>query len=273
MSAVVAEHTHAFRIEPLSMTQLASHAPAAFAAGPSTRTTTKYHFISTRQLVEALLEAGFVPTHARQTRSRKSSDPNFARHLLRFQHTRESVTLEDAIPTIALTNAHDGTSSYQLHTGLYRPVCSNGLLTAIGDFGLIHVPHRRLTVVRDVVDAALAMIRDFSKIGDVVRKMAATTLTQSEQLEFARAALAIRYPHGAHQPILPEQVIYPRRQADEGADLWRVFNRGQEALVKGGLHGTAATGRRTQTRSISAIREDCRINAGLWQLAVSLIKA
>jgi len=40
-----------------------------------------------------------------------------------------------------LINAHDGSSSYKLRAGLYRPVCTNGLMIQLGDFGLIHVPH------------------------------------------------------------------------------------------------------------------------------------
>lgn len=271
MNAVLAEYSNT-NIRPLTMSQLASSAPAAFAAGPAQRTSSKFQFISTRQLVDALLEAGFVPTSARQTRSRRSSDPNFARHMLRFQHARESVTLIDSIPSIALINAHDGTSAYELRAGLYRPVCTNGMLTAVGEFGFIRVPHVRSNVIRDVVDAALAMIRDFSKVGDVVRQMATLQLTHSERLEFAGQALAIRYPHDRHQPILPEQLLQPRRKADEGSDLWHTFNAVQEAVMCGGIDGHSTSGRRTVTRSISAIREDCRINAGLWQLAMGLIK-
>jgi hypothetical protein len=43
--------------------------------------------------------------------------------------------------------------------------------------------------------------------------------------------------------------------------------------MRGGLAGRCATGRNTRTRTIEAIREDVRINSGLWQLAMSLISA
>ena len=43
--------------------------------------------------------------------------------------------------------------------------------------------------------------------------------------------------------------------------------------MRGGPTGRSATGRNSRTRTIEAIREDVRINNGLWQLAMSLISA
>ncbi len=72
---------------------------------------------------------------------------------------RESITLIDAVPEIVLINSHDGTSAYTLRAGLYRPICTNGMMVQLGEFGLIHVPHRG-NVVADVVVGALAITRD-----------------------------------------------------------------------------------------------------------------
>ena len=41
--------------------------------------------------------------------------------------------------------------------------------------------------------------------------------------------------------------------------------------MRSGLTGRSATGRNTRTRTIEAIRQDVRINNGLWQLAMSMI--
>ena len=78
----------------------------------STQEGADHCILSTKALIDALLEAGFVATAANQTHSRRGSDPAYARHMLRFQHPRDSVTLVDAIPQIVLINAHDGSSSY-----------------------------------------------------------------------------------------------------------------------------------------------------------------
>ena len=41
--------------------------------------------------------------------------------------------------------------------------------------------------------------------------------------------------------------------------------------MRGGLTGRSATGRNRRTRTIDAIREDVRINNGLWLLAMDLV--
>ena len=274
MNAVLTDlaSTASALVIPLDADQLAHRAPAAFADHPADKTSSRYVFLSTRALIDALFEAGFVATAAIQTHSRRGSDPAYARHMLRFQHPRESVTLVDAIPQVALINAHDGSSAYELHAGLYRPVCTNGLMVQLGDFGLIHVPHRG-NVVRNVVDAALAMIRGFGHVGELVHRMAGFDLTLAQRLEFARRALAVRYPQAHHQAVTPEQVIAARREADDRPNVWATYNVVQENLMRGGLAGRSATGRNTRTRTVQAIREDVRINSGLWQLATSLISA
>jgi hypothetical protein len=53
--------------------------------------------------------------------------------------------------------------------------------------------------------------------------------------------------------------------------VWKVFNRVQENMTKGGIHSVTAAGRNTTTKPVNAINADMRINAGLWQLAMDAI--
>lgn len=266
----ISHFDHAFR-PSIDIDELARQVPAAFTDHAADTTSGSYVFISTKELVSALLDAGFIATQAHQSKARVAEYAAYTRHMLRFQQARESVTLADAIPQIVLINSHDGRCSYQLWAGLYRPVCTNGMLTRIGDFGLIHVPHRG-NVVQNVVDGALALTRDFSRVGTVIERMAALQLTQAQRVDFANQALDVRYARGAYQPVSAEQVLEPRRSADAGADLWRVYNVVQENLMRGGLTGRAASGRTVRSRAIRAIREDVRINNQLWQLATTLLR-
>jgi hypothetical protein len=259
-------------VPAIAAAELQHLVPAAFAEHAAARTGRNYVFISTRELVDALLDAGFAAIRARQGNARKGYDSAYARHMLCFQPLRHSVGLDDAIPQIVLINSHDGRCAYQLRAGLYRPVCTNGLLTRIGDFGLIHVPHRG-NVVRNVVDAALGMVREFGGVCDTVERMRRTALEFADQLQLARRALALRYVSEERCPIAPASLLAPRRPADEGCDLWRVLNVVQEHVIRGGIAGRSASGRTTRSRAIRAIREDVRLNNGLWQIALSMIRA
>ena len=264
----VSSFDQAFR-PGLSVERLRSQAPAAFAESPFGRVSPAYRFISTRELVWALLDAGFAATEARQARAR-GERAGYAQHLLRFRPLRTVVALEEAIPEIVVVNAHDGSSAYQVRAGLFRPVCTNGLLAKLGDFGAIYVPHRG-NVVANIVEAAQRILGQFEPVTVAVRGMAATHLTDRQQLEFAEEAVSIRWKD--ERPVLPRRLLEYRRPADVGDDLWRVYNTVQENLIRGGVVSHSPNGRLSRTRGIRAIREDVRINTLLWQAAVARIGA
>ena len=45
------------------------------------------------------------------------------------------------VPEIILLNSHDGSSSYQMIPGMFRFVCTNGMICG-QTFGEIRVPHK-----------------------------------------------------------------------------------------------------------------------------------
>ena len=61
--------------------------------------------------------------------------------------------LKDSIPELVFLNSHDGTTAYQVRVGLYRVVCTNGLIVSAEAFPVFRVAHRG-DVVADVVAAA-----------------------------------------------------------------------------------------------------------------------
>ena len=96
-------------------------------------------------------------------------------------------------------------------------------------------------------------------------------LDDGEAEVFARAALSLKYDDpDKPAPVTESQILMPRRFDDRRPDLWSVFNRTQENLTKGGLHGRSANGRRQQTRPVQGIDSDIRLNRALWLLADGL---
>jgi hypothetical protein len=263
---------HAFAAT-LTVDELRRRTPAVFAAQASERTKPTYRFINTASVLEALLDAGFEPSAAQQTRQRRGFDPSHARHMIRLRSVRESITLLDCIPEICLINAHDGTSAYQLLAGLYRPLCTNGLLCRMGDFAIIRIPHRA-NIIADVVAGALQITAQFASIGAQVSAMAERILSDREQVEFAQVAYQIRWARVDSRPaFLPSKMLEARRAADAHSSLWHTFNRLQESAMTGGVIYHTRTQRLMRTRGIRNIREDVRINTALWQAAVRILES
>lgn len=272
MNALVTSLTHyqdsystAFRTT-LSHEALREKVPAAFAPAAHERMSPAYTFLSTERVLAALASAGFQPVEARQAARAKS--PGHARHLIRLRRRFETVQLRDSIPEILFLNSHDGTSAYQIRVGLFRVVCTNGLVVSSGVFPVWRVMHRG-DVVDDVVGAALEISQRFEMLASSVERMEQTRLDRLAQLDLAAEAWALRFPKDLHEAVESSRLLVPRRVGDVGNDLWRTFNVIQENVLQGGFIRRSLSDRLTRSRRITAIREDIRLNSALWEMAMA----
>ena len=169
---------------------------------------------------------------------------------------------------ILFLNSHDGTSAYQLRVGLFRVICTNGLVVSAGVFPVWRVMHRG-DVAADVVAAALQISERFEVLAAAVERMERTPLDRLEQLDFAAEALALRFPKDPQEALEPSGFLVPRRAEDVGDDLWHTFNVLQENILRGGILRRTTSNRLRRTRRITGIQEDVRLNSALWELALA----
>ena len=249
---------------PLSDDQIRRVAPSIFAEAPHDSRSERYAYIPTAAVLAELRKEGFEPFMAAQTRVRHDDRRDYTKHMLRLRHASQINGAE--ANEIVLLNSHDGTSSYQMLAGMFRFVCSNGLVCGdtVAD---VRVPHKG-DVAGHVIEGAYKLLSGFDRVKESRDLMRGITLDDGEAEVFARSALSLKYDDPAKPaPITESQILMPRRFEDRRPDLWSVFNRTQENLTKGGLHGRAANGRRQQTRPIQGIDSDIRLNRALWLLA------
>jgi hypothetical protein len=265
-----ASHASAFD-RGLTLDTVRQRAPAVFADSAHERLTSHYTFIPTMRVLTGLMQAGFVPVEARQAPTRTAS-PLHARHVVRLRRRFETVSLRDSVPEVVFLNSHNGSSAYQLRLGIFRVVCTNGLIVSRGAFPAYCVSHRG-DVVDAVIEGAMQMAEQFGTLAEQVEHMEQRRLDQAQQIRLAEQALAIRYPDPVATSMRATQLLNCRRAEDAGNDLWSVWNRIQENLLQGGLTRRAASGRLSRTRRITSIREDVRLNSRLWDLATETLAA
>lgn len=130
-------------IQTLSNDTLRRVAPSIFATTPYHRMSDRYKFIPTIEVVDMLRNQGFHPVRAQQSTSRTEGKAEFTRHLVRFRHNDYLVpaVVGSEFPELVMTNSHDGTACYQFEAGLYRLVCSNGMVVSSGQFDRVSVRH------------------------------------------------------------------------------------------------------------------------------------
>jgi hypothetical protein len=263
--------TSNFKGIALSDDTLRSQAPSIFASGPMQGVSSRYTFVPTSRIVDGLREHDWVPVDVEEQRIRKEARRGYQKHMIRFRRAEQMQTLDEWNVELVLLNSHDRGCAYQLHAGIYRRICSNGLVVSEGSFEAIRFRHSKLET-DEVVRASFRLIEFVPKIGEQVNRFRSRQLEVREALDLASHAMLLRYPSVAESPVDAETLLKARRSEDEGTDLWTTMNRVQENLVQGGLSDFHRD-RRGRLRSVRALRGiDSKVilNKGLWGLAEQL---
>jgi hypothetical protein len=262
-----------FKVTPLTMEELRLKAPSAFATSPMNGLSTRYTFVPTTEIVAGLRQKDWVPVNVEQQRVRSESRFGFQKHLIRFRRNEQMQTLDEWNAELVLTNSHDAGCAYILQVGIYRRLCSNGLVVSEDSFQAIRFRHSGLRA-QEVVQASYRVLEYGPQLGTLIDRLRSRILDEDQALAFAHQALLLRYQKQEQSPIRPITLLTPRRVEDQSNDLWTVLNRVQENLLQGGL----SDGRRTQVgtlrtlRSLRGIDSKVSINKKLWSLAEQTAK-
>nr|WP_251009836.1 DUF932 domain-containing protein [Escherichia coli] len=173
-----------------------------------------------------------------------------------------------------LDSGPDGTqttlTSYQMLPGYFRFVCQNGCVCG-QSLGEVRVPHRG-NVVDRVIEGAYEVVGVFDRIEEKRDAMQSLVLPPPARQALAQAALTYRYGD-EHQPVTTADILTPRRREDYGKDLWSAYQTIQENMLKGGISGRSARGKRIHTRAIHSIDTDIKLNRALWVMAETLLES
>lgn len=266
--------------EFLSYDRIAKFAPTVFANDRHESRSEKFQVIPTHQLLAGLQKEGFVPVRVQVGGSRDAEKRAFTKHLIRFRRLDDltgAPKVGDSHPEVSLLNAHDGTSSYQLHAGLFRLICENGLTVSDADWGSVRVGHSGRNILDKVIEGTYTVLDNAVQALEHAQELRTVSLDRDEQRIFGEAALRLRFDEETLPKVSGTEVVRARRYADQGADLWLTFNRAQENLVRGGLpysHRNEETGRVTHrdTRPVQSADGDLKLNRALWHLANEFAK-
>ena len=167
-------------------------------------------------------------------------------------------------------HAHDGTSAYKLMCGIYRFVCSNGMVVADSLLESINIRHTG-NVIEEVISGSERILENGPKVMDTVEDWKRLTLSQPEQRLLAEHAHSLRFPVDeetgkAHTEVTPAMLLSGRRMDDNRPDLWHTFNRIQENSLKG-VRTRDDRWHRVTSRAVKGIDGDVKLNRALWSLA------
>ena len=255
----------------LSKENIKSLAPAVFAKTPSSEVSKHYTHIPTERVIDDMELLGWKPIEAKEVKARKKSTQGFQKHLLVFRNDDVVINGQDGdtvFPQILMTNSHDGKNAFNFEAGLYRLVCSNGLVIADTRFESVKMRHMGYSF-EELQVKIKEMVEKLPLTVESMNKMQATELAQNEMVKFAKEAISTRFPEKELKRIKIDfkELLTPTRDEDKGNDLWSVFNVVQEKIISGDFEYTAANKIR-KAREIKNFKQDQKINKDLFELAL-----
>ena len=267
----------------LTMDEIKTLAPSVTTSAPNEELrklmglSDKYIHVPTTQVIEDIMKMGWTPIDAMQVSRRKNrkgkNQIGFQKHMVKFVNYDFIKEDSTEYPELLLTNSHDGMCSFKLDVGIFRLVCSNGMVIKSQDFGSMKVRHMGydFETIQDSINDLMENIPGYLKQVDTMKE---TKLEENQLMEFAKKAALLRFENEKEETIGErvdlENLLTSTRKEDQGNYLWEVFNRVQEKIV-GGKFEYVNGDKTRKARPIKNFQQNVKVNQELWALAEEFV--
>lgn len=280
----------------LSNDQIMQLAPAVFSKSKAENLTERYVSLHTSDLIPVMQDYGYVPVQAAQKASRKSKDVtdvtakgDHNAHLIAFAKPAElgnELALLGARPEIILYNSHDGTGSVKLFAGCFRFICSNGIIAGEGFNSRMYHSKSGLLGFEDMLKQT---VESLPFMQEKIHLLSNTQLDSEQAYAMAKAGVNARWELLENRKDFSEDseefgtfatdntiraALAAVRMEDRKQDAFTVFNRIQEAVIRGKAYVKSytaknPTGTVRKARPVNSVKENIRLNTELWDIADS----
>lgn len=252
----------------LSNETLAKNTPAIFERRTVAKASDRYNHINTDELIDALRQRDWHVTKAFQ---RKMNNP-FSAHTVACTHgsfiNGNTFVQDDCVPQIVIINSHNRMVPLTITCGVFRIICSNGLIVKSEDFGETKFKHFPCHSIETVLSAVEEAAKRLGDISETINEFKSIKLNEKQLRQYADNVYKIRVNSKIDEYKLSSidtlNLLTPRRIEDSGTSLWNVFNVAQENCIRGGVD--------FKTRGMRVLREiknpvrDWNINTELWNM-------
>ena len=270
------------QMAPMTMEEVRTKCPYAFAEDPTNPAVSgKYVHANTATVISDMEKLGWYPVEAKQCRQKKGSSGIRSFHIVALQNDEIKIPGPDgeteSYVRIIIQNSHDGFNSFKFMCGLYRCICSNGLILADAEFASLSIRHINYSfdelrnVVSNIIDKVPIVM-------STMKRMKSVVLTDEDKRNLATKTLKIRKGVKESEKFNVDEetisdILTPLRKEDESDDLWTVFNVCQEKMIKGGFSANGKTNKHRKQRAITSIKKDIDYNQNLWEYAMNFLPA
>lgn len=245
-------------------------------------TSAKYTHINSLDICKQFENLGFEYLGTSSASVRDIDKEGFQRHLMAF--TRPDLVLSDGERMqILCLNSHDGSSSLRFNVGVFRMACANGLVSgqSLHEQRIIHIGD----LSRQIDQSIEYLCTHANNVKASIDLMKSNELNLDQSQDFLKYAADLRLESVKNlDRVALNTIDQVRRKEDKGQDIWTVFNRIQEAVIKGGIEYTIKQDKRDKytqaiytdysnrtTREIKQAKRQIELNKNLWNKALEYV--
>ena len=257
----------------MDIAQLVANYPAVGNTEIHSSCSEKYALVNTARVVERITSEGWQIIGGKQARTLKPENRQFARHSVLLAKGQEIEALGGR-SYVQLMNAHAGRGSAKFRAGIFKFACANECLS--GAFLDIKIESRHIGNAEDrMVEAFYQIAQQMPALTQRVVEWTKYDISYAQAVQLAEAGLTARFGEDRAKWAIDADTVVRnvRRTEDATTDLWSVYNRVQENILRPFTKGrlNEETGRRMAFRKVSALDSVAQINTALWNTADKLV--
>jgi len=210
---------------------------------------TKEFYIPTLDVITKLQHEGW---QLKGVDEQRGKNRKISSNYVQMQHPdfaiKNSKGKDEAYTSITISNSCNGAKPLQMSLGIFRQVCTNGLVAFDQHAESENIKHIEINY-RNLDRFIASVTNKTGKLLTEVNEMKHRGLSIEDMRKLATEAARLRY--NDLEDINIDDLLIVNRVEDESNDLWTVFNRIQENL----------------THDVNNMNEDIRLNKQLFSLA------
>lgn len=176
----------------------------------------------------------FVPVGFSNSRVTKPEKDGFQKHTIMLE-APDAEMIDGTKMRIVLFNSNDRSTSIRLYLGLYRDACSNDCVFGQDFMEPIFIRHTKQdwrSSVRNLMDEYENIQQ---KTDEMINSMMDKKLSYGDIGRYTERLAGAMNKHITGEILDPMQFNIAQRQEDIGKDLWSLYQRSQEHVLKGGI--------------------------------------
>jgi hypothetical protein len=227
----------------------------------------KYNVIPTIEVMQEFERFGFQLDTIEAAGVRSMEKALKQKHMIRMS-AEEKMFGGELKPQVVIYNSYDGTAALNINVGIFRFVCSNGMIAGhnlIQPMKIVHSNTGWKDLVHEYIDT---YSEKYTAQKEQIQMMKDTRMTLDEAYDMAVQALEFRHydQRIINDPVDPLELLIAKRREDRGDSAWLRLNVLQESLINGMYHKYGNDGSVRKAKILTNIDEIIRVNVELSDL-------